>query len=165
MIRQQSREPFFKSTEQTVHMKIFTIGFTKKSAQTFFEILRQNGVQRLVDIRLKPSGQLSGFAKKDDLPYFLERLAGHCAYVHLPELAPSEEILDAYRETKDWALYTVQFQALMDQRGIPDTLDRSSFEGQASCLLCSEEIPIQCHRRLVAERLAAHWPDVEIIHL
>jgi uncharacterized protein (DUF488 family) len=165
MIRQQSREPFSKIMEQTVQMKIYTIGFTKKSAQTFFELLRQNGVQRLVDIRLKPSGQLSGFAKKDDLPYFLDRLAGHCAYVHLPELAPSEEILDAYRETKNWELYAVQFQDLMDQRGIPDTLDLASFEGQASCLLCSEEIPKQCHRRLVAERLAARWPDVEIIHL
>jgi uncharacterized protein (DUF488 family) len=151
--------------EQTVHMKIYTIGFTKKSAQTFFEILRQNGVQRLVDIRLKPSGQLSGFAKKDDLPYFLDRLAGRCAYLHMPELAPSEEILNNYRVTKDWLLYVVQFQALMDQRGIPDTLERASFEKQASCLLCSEDNPRQCHRRLVAERLAAHWPGVEIIHL
>ena len=146
-------------------MKIYTIGFTKKSAQTFFELLRLNGVQRLVDIRLKPSGQLSGFAKKDDLPYFLDRLAGHCAYAHLPELAPSEEILDTYRETKDWSQYAIQFQALMDQRRIPDTLELASFEKQASCLLCSEEIPKQCHRRLVAERLAEHWPEVEIIHL
>jgi uncharacterized protein (DUF488 family) len=146
-------------------MKIYTIGFTKKNAQTFFELLRQNGVQRLVDIRLKPSGQLSGFAKKEDLPYFLDRLAGRCAYVHMPELAPSEEILKAYRETKNWSLYAVQFQSLMDLRDIPDTLERASFEKQASCLLCSEDTPKQCHRRLVAERLAEHWPDVEIIHL
>jgi uncharacterized protein (DUF488 family) len=148
-----------------MQMKIYTLGFTKKTARTFFELLRQNGVQRLVDIRIKPSGQLSGFAKKDDLPYFLDRLADHCSYVHLPELAPTGEILDAYRETKDWSLYAVQFQSLMDLRGIPDTLDRASFEKQTSCLLCSEDKPKQCHRRLVAERLAEHWPDVEIIHL
>jgi uncharacterized protein (DUF488 family) len=146
-------------------MKIYTIGFTKKSAQTFFELLRQNGVQRLVDIRLKPSGQLSGFAKKEDLPYFLDQLSGGCTYVHLPELAPSEEVLSAYRETKHWPLYEAQFQALMDSRDIPGILDRASFEKQASCLLCSEDTPKQCHRRLVAERLAEHWPDVEIIHL
>lgn len=146
-------------------MKIYTIGFTKKSAQTFFELLRQNGVQRLVDIRLKPSGQLSGFAKQGDLPYFLERLAGHCAYIHLPELAPSEEILDAFRASKNWSLYTAQFQSLMDFRNIPAILDRASFEEQACCLLCSEDTPQHCHRRLVAERLAEHWPDVEIIHL
>jgi uncharacterized protein (DUF488 family) len=148
-----------------MHMKIYTIGFTKKSAQTFFELLRQNGVQRLVDIRLKPSGQLSGFAKKEDLPYFLDRLANGCAYVHLLELAPSAEILEAYRESKDWSLYTIQFQALMDQRHIPAILDQASFEKPASCLLCSEELPKQCHRRLVAERLAELWPEVEIIHL
>lgn len=146
-------------------MKIYTIGFTKKSAQPFFELLRQNGVQRLVDIRLKPSGQLSGFAKKEDLPYFLHHLAGQCAYLHLPELAPSEEILNAYRESKNWPLYTAQFQCLMDLRGIPDILDRASFEKQASCLLCSEDTPEHCHRRLVAERLAEHWSDVEIVHL
>jgi uncharacterized protein (DUF488 family) len=146
-------------------MKIYTIGFTKKSAQTFFELLHQNGIERLVDIRLKPSGQLSGFAKKEDLPYFLDRLAGHCAYVHLPELAPTVEILTAYRETKNWSDYHAQFQALMDQRDIPAILDRASFENQVSCLLCSEDSPKQCHRRLVAERLVEHWPDVEIIHL
>jgi len=146
-------------------MQIYTIGFTKKNAQTFFGLLRQNGVQRLIDIRLKPSGQLSGFAKKEDLSYFLDRLAGRCAYLHLPELAPSEEILDAYRKSKDWARYEIQFQALMDQRNIPTILDRASFAAQASCLLCSEDTPEHCHRRLVAERLAAYWPEVEIVHL
>ena len=146
-------------------MKIYTIGFTKKTAQTFFGLLHQNGVQRLVDIRLKPSGQLSGFAKKEDLPYFLDHLAGHCSYVHLPELAPSAEILTAYRTTKDWSNYVAQFQALMDERSIPDILERLSFEKLASCLLCSEATPKQCHRRLVAERLAERWPEVEIVHL
>ncbi len=146
-------------------MKIYTIGFTKKTAQTFFERLRQNGVQRLVDIRLRPSGQLAGFAKQDDLPYFLDNLADHCSYVHLPELAPAEEILDAYRENKDWQNYEIQFEALMDRRGIPEALDRSSFEAQASCLLCSEDTPEHCHRRLVAERLAERWPGFEVVHL
>ncbi len=146
-------------------MKLYTIGFTQKRAETFFELLRQNGVQRLVDIRVSPDGQLSGFAKKDDLPYFLERLAAGCEYVHLPELAPTKEILKDYRADGDWERYVQRFEALMDERQVPDILERDEFEAVSSCLLCSEPTPEQCHRRLVAERLAKHWPDVEIVHL
>ncbi len=146
-------------------MKIYTIGFTKKSAEEFFGLLRENGVRRLVDIRLRPGGQLAGFAKQDDLRYFLRELANGCAYVHMPELAPTEEMLEAYRREKDWELYTVQFQKLLEGRNIPDSLDRKSFEQDPSCLLCSEASPQHCHRRIVAERIAAFWPGTEITHL
>jgi uncharacterized protein (DUF488 family) len=147
-------------------MKIYTIGFAHKSAEEFFDLLHHNGVRRLVDIRLRPSGQLAGFARKDDLPYFLSNLADGCEYIHMPELAPTKEILDGYRKGgSDWPDYERQFRALMDERDIPAILDRESFERQPSCLLCSEATPEQCHRRLVAERLQAHWPGVEIIHL
>ena len=146
-------------------MKIYTIGFTQKTAQEFFTLLSRNGIQRLVDIRLKPSGQLSGFAKKEDLPFFLERLASGCGYVHLPELAPTQEILEEYRASKDWLRYAERFEALMDSRGIPASLQRDEFEKVSNCLLCSEASPDHCHRRLVAERMAAFWPEVEIIHL
>lgn len=146
-------------------MKIYTIGFTQKRAEVFFELLRQHGVKRLIDIRVSPDGQLSGFAKKDDLPYFLARLAEACQYVHMPELAPTKEILKDYRGDSDWPRYVERFEALMDERRIPEALDRAGFESQPTCLLCSEATPDHCHRRLVAERLAAHWPNVEIIHL
>ena len=146
-------------------MKLYTIGFTQKSARGFFVRLRDHGVQRVVDIRLKPHGQLSGFAKQEDLPYFLHELAAGCQYVHMPILAPIKEILKDYRADSDWPRYAVRFEALMDERGIPQTIERAEFEALTSCLLCSEATPEQCHRRLVAERLAAHWPDVEIIHL
>ena len=146
-------------------MKLYTIGFTQKRAETFFELVRQHGVQRLVDIRLNPGGQLSGFAKQDDLPYFLSKLAAGCQYVHVPELAPTKEILGDFRKDSDWPRYVMRFEALMDERRVPESLNRADFETLTSCLLCSEPTPEQCHRRLVAERLAAHWPDVEIIHL
>lgn len=146
-------------------MKIYTIGFTQKTAQEFFTLLSRNGIQRLVDIRLKPSGQLSGFAKKEDLPFFLERLASGCGYVHLPELAPTQEILEEYRASKDWLRYAERFEALMDSRDIPASLQRDEFEKVSNCLLCSEASPDRCHRRLVVERMAAVWPGVEIIHL
>jgi uncharacterized protein (DUF488 family) len=145
-------------------MKLYTIGFTQKRAEVFFELLRQHGIKRLIDIRVSPDGQLAGFTKKDDLSYFLDRLVDGCQYLHLPELAPTKEILKDYRNDADWSRYVIRFEALMDERGIPQTLKRTIFEERA-CLLCSEATPEQCHRRLVAERLAAHWLDVEIVHL
>lgn len=145
-------------------MKLFTIGFTQKSAQRFFGLLRDNGVRRLVDIRLKPDGQLSGFARKADLPYFLRELAAGCGYAHAPILAPTPDILIDYRTGHDWEAYVRRFEALMDERDVPHALDQSLFEGPA-CLLCSEATPEQCHRRLVAERLASHWTGIEVVHL
>lgn len=146
-------------------MKLFTVGFTQKSAEQFFELLRANGVQKLVDIRVNPHGQLSGFAKQADLPFFLHALAEGCRYLYLPALAPTKEILTDYRADGDWQRYVERFERVMDERGIPHTLDRAEFEDGPCCLLCSEATPEQCHRRLVAERLAAAWPGVEIIHL
>jgi uncharacterized protein (DUF488 family) len=147
-------------------MKLYTIGFTQKSAEQFFGLLRAHRVRKLVDIRVNPHGQLAGFARQADLPYLLRELAAGCRYEHRLELAPTKAMLKAYRaEAGDWDRYTLQFERLMDERGIPHTLDRADFEDGPCCLLCSEPTPEHCHRRLVAERLAAAWPDVEVIHL
>jgi uncharacterized protein (DUF488 family) len=145
-------------------MKIFTIGFTQKKAQQFFEILEYHGVKCLVDIRLHPDGQLAGFTKKEDLRFFLEKLID-CDYRHMPRLAPEDDLLKTYRSDHDWARYEKGFEALMRMRNIPETLDQTLFEEKACCLLCSEPTPEKCHRRLVAELLARSWKDVEIIHL
>ena len=146
-------------------MKLYTIGFTQKTAQEFFTRLRDNGVQQLIDIRIHPQGQLSGFARQADLPYFLHDLAGHCKYLTLPVLAPTEEMMKGYRMDGNWVQYARRFEALMDERNIPAGLDRSIFESAAGCLLCSEPTPKHCHRRLVAERLAKAWTGLEVIHL
>jgi uncharacterized protein (DUF488 family) len=145
-------------------MKIYTIGFTQKSAERFFGLLQDNHIGKLIDVRLKPDGQLSGFAKKDDLAYFLRELAG-CEYHHFDFLAPSDGILKAYRQDKDWQRYEQQFETLMDERDVLNRLDPAFFTEKSCCLLCSENTPDQCHRRLLVERLARNWPDVEIIHL
>lgn len=145
-------------------MIIYTIGFTQKSAQRFFELLNQNGVQTLLDIRLNPYGQLSGFSKKDDLAFFLDRLNG-IAYCHLPTMAPTEDILKTYRSTKNWNDYVARFEALMDERDIPHAIDRSLFDPGPACLLCSEDKHQHCHRTLVANRIARSWEDVEIRNL
>jgi uncharacterized protein (DUF488 family) len=145
-------------------MKLYTIGFTKKSAQQFFGLLKDHQVDCVLDIRLHPDGQLAGFSKKADLAYFLQRLIG-CEYRHLIDLAPTDEILSSYRSHHDWAKYKDSFEALMDARKIPVILDRELFESQRCCLLCSEATPEQCHRRLVAERIARTWAGTQIEHL
>jgi uncharacterized protein (DUF488 family) len=145
-------------------MKLYTIGFTQKSARQFFDLLQENGVQRVVDIRLHTGGQLSGFAKQEDLRYFLKELIG-CDYIHLEQLAPSAEILESYRSSKDRTAWEAAYIRLLDQRSIPASLERSLFEEKTCCLLCSEAKPDHCHRRLAAERLARDWGGITIHHL
>jgi len=160
MNRQWNNSAFSK--EKT--LKLYTIGFTKKTAKQFFDLLKLNGIECLVDIRLHPDGQLAGFTKKEDLRYFLKELIG-CDYRHIERLAPADEILKAYRSDNNWNKYQSSFLALLQERGIPQTLDRSLFEEKVCCLLCSEPTPEKCHRRLVAELLAKDWKDVTIVHL
>jgi uncharacterized protein (DUF488 family) len=144
-------------------MKLFTIGFTKKNARRFFDTLEASGTKRVVDVRLNNVSQLAGFAKKDDLAYFLEKIGG-IDYVHLPALAPTQEMLDAYKKDGgDWATYEARFLDLMRQRRIEDTIARDLVAD--GCLLCSEDKPHHCHRRIVAEYFKQHWGDVEIAHL
>lgn len=144
-------------------MKLFTIGFTKKSAEAFFTKLKEAGVQRLIDIRLNNQSQLSGFAKKEDLQYFLREI-GEIDYVHVSELAPTQDILDAYKKQKgEWEVYERAFLELMTSRKIENKFNPELFD--EACLLCSEHEPHYCHRRLVAEYLRDKWGNIEIEHL
>jgi uncharacterized protein (DUF488 family) len=144
-------------------MRLFTIGFTKKSAERFFTALSQAGVQRVLDIRLNNVSQLAGFAKRDDLRFFLKALCG-IDYLHLPVLAPSKELLDAYRNNgSDWPTYQSGFLKLISEREIEKRVSKELIDG--GCLLCSEEAPDHCHRRLVAEYLADEWGELKISHL
>lgn len=150
-------------TERRHGMKLYTIGFTKKTAEAFFEALRGSGVKRVVDVRLNNVSQLAGFAKKGDLAYFLREICG-IDYVHLPILAPSKEMLDAFkRRGGEWTDYERRFLDLMARRRIEEQVPKDAFAN--GCLLCSEDKPHHCHRRLVAEYLKGHWGDVEIKHL
>jgi uncharacterized protein (DUF488 family) len=144
-----------------------TIGFTGKTAEEFFTLLSTAGVEQIIDIRLNRSGQLSGFSKHPDLSFFLKKIAA-IGYLHEPLLAPSAELLQTYRRTKDWPAYEADFLAVMKERGVPSALDLSSWSPKVS-LLCSEPGPEKCHRRLVADLLAAFWRNqgdaVEMRHL
>jgi uncharacterized protein (DUF488 family) len=144
-------------------VELFTIGFTRKSAQEFFTLLQRAGVARVVDVRLNNVSQLAGFSKKDDLRYFL-KATSNIDYVHLPELAPTQDILDAYKKEKgDWGIYEKKFLDLMAQRRVENMVAREV--AHRGCLLCSEDTPEHCHRRLVAEYLTRCWGDVVTTHL
>ena len=145
-------------------MEIYSIGFTQKSAAEFFGALKAHGIERLLDVRLNNTSQLAAFAKQADLAYFLREICG-AAYEHEPLLAPTQEMLDAFKKRKgSWDAYEETFLALMRARKIESAIDRESFK-KKTVLLCSEPTPEHCHRRLVLEYLQKHWGSVEINHL
>ena len=126
-------------------------------------MLRVSDAKGVVYIRLINVSHLAGFTTKDDLAYFLKVICD-IGYVHLPELAPTQSILDAYKkQIGSWKAYDVQFLTLMRQRRVEETVPRDVIAD--GCLLCSEDKPDYCHRRLVAEYLKQHWGHIEIIHL
>lgn len=144
-------------------MNVYTIGFTKKSAERFFDLLRGSTTKRLIDVRLNNVSQLAGFAKRDDLRFFLREICD-IDYLHIPLLAPTKEMLDEYKKGGgDWDLYEKRFLGLMESRSIEDELSPDVLD--EGCLLCSEEKPHHCHRRLVAEYLRDRWNGVSITHL
>lgn len=144
-------------------MKVYSIGFTKTTAESFFTRLQKAGVKKVLDVRLNNVSQLAGFAKKNDLRYFLKAICS-IDYAHQPELAPTQDLLDAYKKHGgQWAEYEKRFLELMASRRIEEIVARDAVDG--ACLLCSENKPHHCHRRLVAEYLKDKWGDLEICHL
>lgn len=144
-------------------MKLYTIGYSKKSAAAFFSILRKASVKRLVDVRLHNTSQLAGYTKKDDLSFFAEAIC-KVPYQHVTELAPTEELFEILKKGKaPWEQGAPAFLKLLKARKVERHLNPKEMDG--ACLLCSEAKPHHCHRRLVAEYLQDKWPNVEIIHL
>jgi uncharacterized protein (DUF488 family) len=143
---------------------IYTIGFTQKTLGQFIRLLQQAGVDAVIDIRLRNTSQLAGFAKRDDLEFLL-REGFAIEYEHHPELAPTPEILATYKAGDDWALYERQFLPLLPQRNAATIGRQLLARYQRPCLLCAEPTPDHCHRRLVAEWWVEHLPDVEVVHL
>jgi uncharacterized protein (DUF488 family) len=145
-------------------VEVYSIGFTKKTAQQFFDLLRRERIRRLLDVRLNNVSQLAGFTKRDDLKYFLREICS-TEYLHEPLLAPTQEILDAYKKKHGgWEEYEQKFLALMSERNIEQRLDRSIFS-VPTVLLCSEPTPERCHRRLVLDYLSNKWGTLSVRHL
>lgn len=146
---------------QTINL--FTIGFTKKTAEQFFSLLQQSGIKTIIDTRLNNVSQLAGFTKRKDLEFFLKQIA-NIDYVHILDLAPTKDILDEYKKNKgEWAIYEQKYLQLITQRKIEVKLSDDLLN--QSCLLCSEAKPHHCHRRLIAEYLNRKRGNVNICHL
>lgn len=145
-------------------MNVYSIGFTQKKAERFFDLLRVAKINTLIDVRLNNVSQLAGFAKRDDLRFFLKELC-QAEYVHLPELAPTQDMLKAYKQNgMTWDEYEKRFLDLMAQRQVERIVDQNLFDD--GCLLCSEHKPHQCHRRLVIQYLNEQWQTkLEVEHL
>jgi len=141
-------------------MKIYTIGFTKKSAKEFFTILQENEIEQLVDIRLNNKSQLAGFTKMKDLKYFLKEIA-IIDYFYFDYLAPTKELREM---VSDWKLYTSEYLKLLDKRKVLEKLDPNFFQ-TPTVFLCSETIASDCHRGILTTYLKENWSDVEVIHL
>ncbi len=144
-------------------INLFTIGFTKKTAEEFFTLISNAGVKRIIDTRLNNVSQLSGFAKRKDLEYFLREIAD-IDYIHILDLAPTKDILAKYKKKKgDWETYEKSFLDLMKKRQIEKKLSAEILD--EGCLLCSEAKPHNCHRRLVAEYLNHKLGNINVCHL
>lgn len=143
---------------------IYTIGHTQKTLERFIRLLQEAGVDAVIDIRLRNTSQLTGFAKRDDLAFLLGEGFG-IEYEHRPELAPTPEILDAYKTDGDWPAYEREFLPLMVERNTETVGREFLVRYRRPCLLCAEPSPDHCHRRLVAEWWAEHLPNIEVIHL
>lgn len=143
---------------------LYTIGFTKKSAERFFTLLKDNGVKQLVDVRISNNSQLAGFAKGKDLEFFVKEIC-HIPYKHIVDFAPSKELLDRWHKQEvTWEEYVKVYTDLLKSREVLRKYGVKSFDG--SCFLCSEDTPEQCHRRLLVEYLKNNCTDkVDIIHL
>lgn len=143
---------------------LYTIGFTKKSAEHFFNLLRDNHVKQLVDVRISNSSQLAGFAKGKDLEFFVKEIC-HIPYKHIADFAPTKELLDQWHKQEvTWDEYIKVYTDLLKDREILQKYGVKAFDG--SCFLCSEDTPEQCHRRLLAEYLQKHSKEkVAIVHL
>ena len=138
----------------------YTIGFTQKNAKKFFELLKINNVNRVVDVRINNSSQLAGFAKGDDLKYFLKTVAD-IDYVYMPELAPTKELLKKYRDKKiTWDDYAIEYVVLLKNRNVANEIKIENFNN--NCFLCSEHLAEQCHRKLLVEFLKDHNKEKEI---
>jgi len=143
--------------------RIATIGFTKKSLSRFISLLKSTRVSNLVDTRLRPHSQLSGFAKSEDLEFILQHFG--ISYKHCPNLAPTDDLLRKYRADRDWATYEEGYRLLIQRRDALRTIEREAQDGGVVCLLCSEHEPSRCHRRILAEMFAVEHPNCDILHL
>lgn len=144
-------------------MTLYTIGYTQKPLRRFVQLLQEAQVDAVIDVRLRNTGQLAGWSKRDDLAFILETFG--IGYHHRPDVAPTPELLDRYRRDHDWERYEAEYPGIIAQRGVLPDLAALLDQRERPCLLCSEPQPTRCHRRLLCEQLTVLRPNLEVVHL
>lgn len=146
-------------------INLYTIGFTKKTAEKFFNLLIDNNVEKVLDIRLNNTSQLSAFAKYPDIEYFLKEIAG-IGYIHDKNFAPDKNTLISYKKGEiTWEDYIEEFEASMQERDIEEYIAEKYSNINNYCLLCSEATPVNCHRSLLAQIFKRNIGKIEIKEL
>ena len=140
-------------------MEIYTIGFTQKTAEEFFKILEDNNIEQILDVRLNNTSQLAAFTKKQDLKFFLKKIA-NINYYHFKFLAPTKEMR---KKVNDWQTYSSEYLNLLKERKVLEKLDKDFFK-KKTCILCSEPLADDCHRGILANYLKKHW-KIEVVNI
>lgn len=131
-------------------MPLFTLGYEGLSFQSYFEILEDNRVQILVDVRQNPLSRKPGFSKT--------ALGAHCErqnirYLHLQSLGCPLPIRNNYRENGEWEVYTRDYLAHLETQSAFLKDLAALVETQNCCLMCFEADANFCHRSFVAQAL------------
>lgn len=143
---------------------IYSIGFSKKSAEEFFSLIKESKITKIIDIRRHNKSQLAGFSKGNDLKYFLRVICG-AEYEHILSLAPSESLLNKYKKDFDWEYYQNKYNELLSNPNLKNSFEKILDNNNVICLLCSENEPDKCHRRLLLEYIKNNVEDIKIVHL
>ncbi len=132
--------------------RIFTIGFTKKSAEQFFDILQKNEIDLIADVRLNNKGQLAGFTKERDFKYFLSLFK--IDFIHLINFAPTKGLRNSYHSDWNYEIYKNNYIKLLNSRDAVTNLVKLNLPYNNICLLCSEPEADKCHRSVAAEEIS-----------
>lgn len=144
-------------------MEVYTAGFTKWLAEDFFEKLNALNINKLIDIRLRPNSQLSGFTREVNFSYFLKKLS-HVEYEHQINLAPTKELLNRRRKNNlSWPEFESEYLNLLTE----DILEYcfKEISKQNILFLCSESEPQFCHRRVLTDKLLSLNSELKVTHL
>jgi uncharacterized protein (DUF488 family) len=146
-------------------LEIYTSGTSGITAERFFLRLRELKATSVIDTRIHPSSQLSGYSKQESLKYFLKEIL-QIPYIYESQLCPIEQDFKLYKNKQMiWKTYQDKYYQLLINRNIKEKIDFSPW-GDRPVILCSESSPDQCHRRLAAEFISSTLNLVsEIKHL
>lgn len=142
---------------------IYTIGTQGMHDDDFLNILNENEIDAVIDIRLHNEGRWYRFASGKHIKDISKAIG--IDYIHNTQLAPTKEMLIKWREEHNWQDYEDKFINILKTREALSIWDKIAKNYPRPCLLCAEKLAETCHRRLLAEYLIRNGRASRIIHL